>query len=357
MSEERWNRITIEIDATDRELVVVEASEHPNIEHFARKTSEVADFNGEEPAYPGRLRIRPSLKYPSPGVLAHSMDTPVKMQGAAFVMSEANVLDYLPVIVKYDADTIMRALNADATIYIVSMPASFSLRARRGKLRTGPSRLASTVFKGASTPPRGSLNLGDSRVIANTCFSREKFLLRSLISYLSDALGLIRCDSLADAGDLDGEKEVEIDALVDSGIGVIKADMVNDLGTVAESGMENNCKKFYEQSFEDVKLDVHEGSSDRKKFTGCIRYYASAAGDEQCLLADCVSWRKGDIYDTTKYEFKPAAAQYLALIATVGKAGEKLCKFGDDGADSYYELETAVPLENKVTGPDQALDG
>ena len=385
------------------------------------------------------------------------MDAPVKMQGAVFVMSEAVALDYHPTIIKCDTETIMRPFYADATIYTASMSAGFSLRAKRGKPRTGPSptnetigeldqghlgaewevgsdivpfpndadptsasalhahtppahlspgaagrsmdeekmyedrvgmiktgatppgagsdhghrstprtesrgvlnpfRLASTVFKGASAPPKGSMNPGDSQVITNTYYSNEKLRLRRLISNLSDPLGVVGCDFLADAGELDGEKGMGTGAPIDSGIGVFKADMVDDLGAVAESGIEDNCREFYEQSFEDVKLDIHEGSPDRQRFARYTRYYASPTGDERCLFADCAFWRNADICDATKYEFKPAAAQCPALIAAVGEAGEKCCRFGNDGADDCYELETAVPLEDKVTGLDQALDG
>ena len=41
----------------------------------------------------------------------------------------------------------MQALNADTTIYIVSMPVNFSPRAKRGKLRTGPSLTNETISK------------------------------------------------------------------------------------------------------------------------------------------------------------------------------------------------------------------
>ena len=45
------------------------------------------------------------------------------------------------------------------------------------------------------------------------------------------------------------------------------------------------------------------------------------------------------------------------LLATAREVEEKFGKFGEDETDDYYELEAAVPLEDKVAGPDQALDG
>merc|ERR1739846_105289 len=64
----------------------------------------------------------------------------------------------------------------------------------------------------------------------------------------------------------------------------------------------DNFKKFYEQFGKNLKLGIHEDSTNRKKLAGYLRFYTSASGDDFCSLTDYVSRMKEnqkDIYYIT----------------------------------------------------------
>jgi len=83
-----------------------------------------------------------------------------------------------------------------------------------------------------------------------------------------------------------------------------------------------NFKKFYEQFGKNMKLGIHEDSTNRKKLCEYLRYHTSASGDEASSLKDYVSRMKEnqkDIYYITGESRDVVASS--AFVEKVKKRG------------------------------------
>merc|ERR1712228_31094 len=105
---------------------------------------------------------------------------------------------------------------------------------------------------------------------------------------------------------------------------VIRKNLVKKVMELIEEIVEDkdSWKKFYEQFAKNIKLGMHEDTTNRKKLAGFLRYHTSASGDEQCSLTDYVSRMKEnqkDIYYITG-ENKEVVSQ-SAFVERLKKRG------------------------------------
>merc|ERR1712038_645439 len=118
---------------------------------------------------------------------------------------------------------------------------------------------------------------------------------------------------------------------------VIRKNLVKKCMELMEELAEDkdSWKKFYEQFGKNLKLGIHEDSTNRKKLAGYLRYQTSASGDEMCSLGDYVSRIKEnqkDIYYITGESLD--TVKQSAFVETLKKRGLE-CVYMTEPIDEY----------------------
>merc|ERR1712241_296006 len=139
---------------------------------------------------------------------------------------------------------------------------------------------------------------------------------------------------------------------------VIRKNLVKKVMELIEEIGEDkdNFKKFHEQFSKNIKLGIHEDSTNRKKLASFLRYYSSASGDEMCSLTDYVSRMKEnqkDIYYITG-ESKDVVGS-SSFVETLKKRGLE-CLYMTEPIDEYVVQLKEFDGKNLVSVTKEGLE-
>lgn len=186
------------------------------------------------------------------------------------------------------------------------------------------------------------------KLIINSLYRNKEIFLRELISNASDALDKIRLLSLTDADVLNTNPELTIRIksdkengllhITDSGIGMTKADLVNNLGTIAKSGTAEFLQKVTESAEAPKELNDLIGQFG-------VGFYSAF------LVADrvVVSSKHND---DEQYVWESDSAQFTVAKdprgPTLGRGTQVTLQLKEEARD-FLELDTLKKLIEKYS--------
>merc|ERR1712137_676341 len=191
--------------------------------------------------------------------------------------------------------------------------------------------------------------MGD--IIINSLYTDKQVFLRELISNAADALEKARFHSVQDEEFLGDTKDLEVKvehdpeaktiSIVDTGIGMTKADLINNLGTVAKSGTTNFLEAMAEGA--DANLIGQFG----------VGFYSAF------LVADKVSVTSKCNDDATQHVWESSADASFTVVEdprgnTLGRGSRVTLHLKEDAHDYLSEdklKETAKKYSQFIQFP------
>ena len=180
-------------------------------------------------------------------------------------------------------------------------------------------------------------------LIINAFYSNKDIFLRELISNCSDALDKVKFNSLEHKEILEVKPEMEIKIsfdkdnnkliIEDSGIGMNREDLINCLGTIANSGTKNFIKNMNKDNAKDINLIGQFG----------VGFYSAY------LVADKVKVTS-KVYNDDQYIWESDASGSYTITKDVNNdliRGTRIELFMKDDAKEYMDVDRCKDIIKK----------